>query len=144
MRWTPILVAVHVTLACILVSRSEPPLWRATAGAGLFVAGAAFWFWARLQIGPLRTTRLPDEPPIRFRRDGAFGIVRNPLYFGYLLAAAAPALVAARPVLLVTLAACCVALIVRAAQEERRLHAQLGSVYAEYGRSVKRLIPFVW
>ena len=44
----------------------------------------------------------------------------------------------------VTLGACCVALIVRAAQEERRLHAQLGSVYAEYCRSVKRLIPFVW
>ena len=143
-QWTPVVFAVHVTLGCILVSRSEPSLWRATAGAGLFVVGAAFWFWARLQIGPLRTTRLPDEPPIRFRRDGAFGIVRNPLYFGYLLAAAAPALVAARPVLLVTLAACCVALIVRAAQEERRLHAQLGSVYAEYCRSVKRLIPFVW
>ena len=143
-RWTPILVAVHVTLACILVSRSEPPLWRATIGAGLFVAATAFWFWARLQIGPLRTKRLPIEPPRRFRRDGAFGLVRNPLYFGYLLAAAAPAVVAAQPLLLVTFAGCCVALTVRAEQEERRLHAQLGPVYAEYCRSVKRLIPFVW
>src|SRR5262249_54013388 len=78
---TPLLVAAHVTLACLLVSRSEPPLWRATIGAGLFVTATAFWFWARLQIGPLRAKRLPIEPPRRFRRDGAFGIVRNPLYF---------------------------------------------------------------
>ena len=142
--WSPVVVAVHVTLACILVSRSDPPLWRAIAGAGLFLAAVTFWFWARLQISPLRTKRLPDQPPIRVRCDGAFGIVRNPLYFGYLLAAAAPALVAARPVLLVTFAACCVALTIRAAQDERRLHAQLGPIYAEYCRSVKRLIPFVW
>ena len=33
---------------------------------------------------------------------------------------------------------------IRAEQEERRLHAQLGPAYADYCRTVKRLIPFVW
>lgn len=146
-RWvmlTPAVVGVHATLACMLVSFSHPPPWRAACGMAVFVAGVAFWFRARAQIGPLRVTRLPDQAPTALRRDGAFGLVRNPLFFGYLVVAAAPLLVAARPILLLTFAACFVALAVRAEQEERRLHAQLGPLYDDYCRVVKRLIPFVW
>lgn len=146
-RWvnlSPAVVATHVTLGCILVSIAEPPLWRAAAGVALFTCGVAFWFWARAQIGPLRVTRLPDEPPRQLQCDGAFGIVRNPLFFGYLVVAAAPMIVAARPVLLITFGACLAVLIIRAVQEERRLHAQVGPRYAQYCRDVKRLIPFVW
>jgi len=70
--------------------------------------------------------------------------VRNPLFFGYLVAAAAPLIVAARPVLLISFAGCVAVLTIRAVQEERRLHTQVGPRYAEYCRDVKRLIPFVW
>jgi protein-S-isoprenylcysteine O-methyltransferase Ste14 len=143
-RLSPVLFAIHMTLASLLLSVSSPPRWRAVLGAALFAAALSFWLWARRQIGPLQTTRLPDDPPPRLRRDGAFGVVRNPLYLAYLLAAAGPAVVAAQPVLALTLAACAAALMIRAAQEERRLHAQLGAEYAEYCRTVKRLIPFVW
>jgi len=146
-RWvalSPAVLAAHVALASVLVSIADPPRWRAVLGAALFASGVAFWFWGRAQIGPLRVTRLPDQPPPRLRHDGAFGLVRNPLYLGYLAAAAAPVIVAARPILLATFAACFVTLAVRAAQEERRLHDQLGPPYAEYCRTVKRLIPFVW
>jgi protein-S-isoprenylcysteine O-methyltransferase Ste14 len=146
-RWVmlaPAIVAAHVTLGCILVSLSDPPPWRAACGAALCAAGGAFWFRARAQIGPLRVTRLPDEAPPTLCRDGAFGLVRNPLSFGYLVVAVAPVLVAARPVLLFTFAASFAALAIRAAQEERRLHAQLGATYGVYCSEVKRLIPFVW
>jgi protein-S-isoprenylcysteine O-methyltransferase Ste14 len=146
-RWvalSPAVIGAHVALACLLVSFAEPPRWRTALGVVLLTAGVAFWFWARAQIGPLRVTRLPDEPPPQLRRDGAFGVVRNPLYLGYLVVAAAPVVVAARPILLATLTACFAALAVRAAQEERRLRDQLGPSYAAYCRSVKRLIPFVW
>lgn len=147
-RWVtlaPAVVATHATLAAVAVSMTAPlPLWRAAAGAALFIAGIGFWFWGRRQIGPLGRTRLPDEPPRQLRRDGAFGLVRNPLYLGYLIAAAAPVVVAARPVFALTWLACFAALAIRAAQEEERLHTQLGPVYAEYCRRVKRLIPFVW
>lgn len=141
----PLTVALHVTLACLLVTQETPlaPL-RTTAALALFAAALAFWFRARAQIGPLRKRPLPDEPPPVLRRDGPFGLVRNPLYLAYLGAAAAPALVAARPLLLLTWLICLAALSVRAAQEERRLHAQLGPTYAAYCREVKRLIPFVW
>jgi protein-S-isoprenylcysteine O-methyltransferase Ste14 len=146
-RWvvlTPMLCAAHATLACVLVSLADPPPWRAALGAALFAGGVAFWFRARIQIGPLRATRLPDEPPAELRRDGAFGLVRNPLYFAYLVCAAAPVVVAPRPIVLASLSACFAALAMRAAQEEGRLHAQLGPAYAAYCREVKRLIPFVW
>lgn len=143
-RLSPIIVAVHVTLASIMASLADAPAWRIALGVGLFAAGVAFWFWARAQIGPLAITRLPDQAPSALRRDGAFGLVRNPLYLGYLIAAAAPLVVAARPILLLTYAACFVVLAIRAEQEERRLHDQIGPAYAQYCREVKRLIPYVW
>ncbi|MBX3025150.1 hypothetical protein KF840_09590 [bacterium] len=144
-RAAPLLVAVHVTLACAAVSvMPQVPRLRGGLGIALYAAAQIFWWRARLQIGPLRHRPLPDEAPSGLRRDGPFGLVRNPLYLAYLMAAAAPAIVAARPPLALTWLALFAALAVRAAQEERRLHAQLGAAYAAYCRQVKRLIPFVW
>jgi protein-S-isoprenylcysteine O-methyltransferase Ste14 len=141
---TPYVIAAHMTLGCMLVGRANPPLWRATLGLSSFAAAIGFWFWARAQIGPLRVICLPDQPPRALRRDGPFGVVRNPLYLSYLVAGMAPVIVAVRPVLLFSFAACVAVLVVRAAQEEARLQHQLGAEYTAYCREVKRLIPFVW
>lgn len=141
----PVLLGLHVTSACLLISfATRPAVLPTLLGLALFGAALRFWFRARAQIGAYDRRPLPDDPPPTLRRDGPFGLVRNPLYFAYLLAAAAPALVAGRLSLLFTWLACFVALAVRAAQEERRLHAQLGPEYADYCRAVKRLVPFVW
>lgn len=141
----PLIVAAHVALSSVLLGRAATvaPL-RAVAALVLSAVGIGFWLWARRAIGPLRVRRLPDQPPSRLRRDGPFGMVRNPLYFGTLLTAAAPALAAGRPALLLTFALSMLALYVRSVQEERRLHEQLGPEYAAYSREVKRLVPFVW
>jgi protein-S-isoprenylcysteine O-methyltransferase Ste14 len=142
---TPAVIASHVALSCALLSRMPaPPPGREAASVALCAAGVGFWLWARRAIGPMLVRRLPDEPPEMLRRDGPFGLVRNPLYFGTLLAAAAPAVAAGRPLLVITFALCVLALFVRSVQEERRLHAQLGNEYAAYCREVKRLVPFVW
>ncbi|MEO8605915.1 MAG: hypothetical protein ABI629_25315 [bacterium] len=141
----PLILAAHVTLACILVSLTVPlPPLRTVLGLALFAAAIAFWFRARRQISSFDRRPLPDEPPPALHRDGPFGLVRNPLYSAYLVAAAAPLLVAPRPIAFATWTAACVALIIRATQDERRLHAQLGAAYADYCREVKRLVPFVW
>jgi protein-S-isoprenylcysteine O-methyltransferase Ste14 len=141
----PALVGFHVAASCLLVTvATHIPPGRAAVAVILYVGGVVFWLWARGAIGPIRVTRLPDEPPARLRRDGAFGLVRNPLYFGTLLAAAAPAIAAGRSLLVLSFAAAAAALVVRSVQEERRLHAQLGREYADYCREVKRLVPFVW
>ena len=144
-RAGPLVVAFHVTFACLLVSATNPlPPLRTAIGLVLFAAAMVFWRRARAQIGPLDHRPLPDDAPPELRRDGPFGLVRNPLYLAYLVAAAAPAIVAARPILIVTWLAALAVFAVRAAQEERRLHAQLGPAYAEYCREVKCLIPYVW
>lgn len=142
---TPVILAVHVTASCVLLNLDPSvPTGRAVISVLLFAAGVAFWLWARATIGPIRARRLPDQPPERLRRDGPFGLVRNPLYFGVLVAAAAPALAAAEPLLIPSYALSAAALAVRAVQEEQRLHAQLGPVYEAYCREVRCLIPFVW
>jgi len=142
---TPAIITVHLTLSCLTISVAPAIApWRAGTGLTLFAAGMAFWFWARVMIGPLRRRRLPDEPPPHFRRDGAFGLVRNPLYFGLLVAALAPVVTAGPPASLVTYAGCVIALAVRARQDEQRLHEQVGTEYEAYCRDVSRLIPFVW
>jgi protein-S-isoprenylcysteine O-methyltransferase Ste14 len=144
-RTAPLLMALHVTLACTAVSLlPRLPRGRAVLGAALFAAALRFWWRARRQIGPLHRRPLPNDAPPLLRRDGPFGLVRNPLYLAYLVAAAAPAIVAAAPLLLVTWSAAFAALAVRAMQEERRLHDQLGPAYAQYCREVKSLIPFLW
>lgn len=140
----PAVLSLHIAASCFLLSVASPSTGRILFTGALFAAGIAFWFWARRAISPLTVRLLPDEPPKRLRRDGAFGLVRNPLYFGTLLAAAAPALAAGEPALTITFAASAVALVVRSGQEERRLHEQLGPEYADYSREVKRLLPFVW
>lgn len=144
-RLAPALIAVHMTAACTIISLTAPiPLGRAVAGVLLFAVGLAFWFWARTMISPLRVRRLPEQPPLEFHRHGAFGVVRNPLYLGILIAAAAPVVVTAHPLVVMTFTGCVVALVMRCLQDERRLHQQLGAPYAAYCRVVKRLIPLVW
>lgn len=143
-RLTPVVLTLHVTAACLTLQASEVSIARAAATIGVFACSMGFWFWGRAQIGPLRETRRPDEPPLQFRRDGAFGIVRHPLYASYVLACAAPLFAVPRWYLLFTFVGCFLILAKRAGQDEVRLHQQLGTLYADYCREVKRLIPYVW
>jgi protein-S-isoprenylcysteine O-methyltransferase Ste14 len=140
-----IIMSVHMTVACWSVSlTAAAPWWRTVAGITIFLLGMAFWVWARVAIGPIRVRTLPTDPPARLRRDGAFGLVRNPLYFGLLVSAAGPAIVAGTALPFATLTLAVIVFALRARQEEVRLHAQLGQAYATYCRDVKRLLPFVW
>jgi len=147
-RWVHAIIAlliVHVSAACLtLTLRAPPPLSRCVLAATTFVAGIGFWLWGRVLIGPLRTPRLPNEPPHALRCDGAFGWVRHPLYFGVLVAASAPLIATLRVEIAVTFVLAAIAVVARAQQEEHRLRAQLGAQYDAYCAQVKRLIPFVW
>lgn len=135
----------HMTLACLVLTfTTVVPIWGALVSVAAFASGLAFWVWARSLIGPLRVLRLPDEVPPRLRRDGPFGVVRNPLYLGLLVMGAAPLVVVPWPLLVGTWLLMAATLAVRAAQEEERLHGQLGAAYAAYCREVPRLIPFLW
>jgi protein-S-isoprenylcysteine O-methyltransferase Ste14 len=143
--FTPAVLTLHFAVFCVSVTTgAQVGFWRGLGGAALFAGGVGFWFWGRTAIGPVRLQRVPEDPPLRFRRDGPFAIVRNPLALGVLVAAAAPLVAQPDPVFAVTFTAGAAGLAVRTGQEERRMRAQLGSVYAEYCRDVKRLLPFLW
>ena len=142
---TMVLLSAHVTVACVcLAAMPTVSCGRAAVALALFAAAVGFWLWGRAQIGPLRVTRLPEEPPVRLRRDGAFGLVRHPLYFAMLVLTGARVVASGRVLPALSWALCAAVIAVRAQQEERRLRAQLGAVYDTYCRDVKRLIPFVW
>ncbi len=141
---TPAALALHCTLAATIAAFAEVSPWAMALGAAVYATAAVFWLSGRTLISPLHVRRLPDEPPTQLRRDGAFGVVRHPLYFSYLLACAAPVIVVPRGTLLITFAVCALVLAGRAVIEEWRLRAQLGEEYDDYCRTVKRLIPFVW
>jgi protein-S-isoprenylcysteine O-methyltransferase Ste14 len=144
-RLSPIILTVHISTACSVLSfGSELNSRRLVLGSVIFGAGLAFWFWGRLLIGPTQVRRLPQEPPRQFRQDGAFGLVRHPLYFSVLVMALAPVVATGSVVLLTTFSPCAIAIAVRATQEERRLRLQVGAAYDDYSRRVKRLVPFVW
>lgn len=147
-RWvriTPLVLTIHITACCMTLSVSSP-LSRLglLAGSTAFAMAITFWFWGRSLISPLRQTRLPDDPPLQFHRDGAFAVVRHPLFSSYILACSAPLFVVPRVYLIMTFLACVFALRKRAVQEEIRLHEQLGPPYAAYCREVKQLVPFLW
>jgi len=139
------ILTAHFTLGCLATTAmTQIPLWRAAASAAVFVGGMCVWLWGRASIGPLGRRRVPSEKPSEFRRDGAFAVVRNPMYLGSLLASGGPLVAAPRPALLLGFLLCGLALSMRAIQDERRLHRQLGPIYEQYCREVKRLIPFIW
>lgn len=143
---TSITVSIHVTVSCLTLAFLEEPISWAAAALMIVIygSGLAFWVWARRMIAPLDVQRRPVEAPDRLIRHGAFGLVRNPLYFGVLICAAAPLAAVPRLHLMVSFAVCFAALSLRALQDEKRLLAQVGAPYEDYCRDVKRLIPFVW
>jgi protein-S-isoprenylcysteine O-methyltransferase Ste14 len=149
-RWSTVgsavLLGVYVTLTCVTVSLEQAVRWSAAAASlVVFAIGVILWLRARIQIGPVHVRRLPDQPPPSLRRDGAFGLVRNPLYLGVLIAAGAPLIVTPRLWLVLLYAACALALVIRTLQEERRLRVLLGAEHARYCAEVRwRLFPFIW
>jgi protein-S-isoprenylcysteine O-methyltransferase Ste14 len=141
---TAIGLSVHMVAGCVLLTATDVPPLRATLAVAVFSFAIGFWYWGRRLIGPLRVRRMPDEPPPAFQRNGAFGVVRHPLYFSYLTAALAPVIATLNPWLIVSYGVCVALLGMRAVTEEKRLRAQLGAQYDAYSVQVKRLIPYVW
>ncbi|HYD48885.1 MAG TPA: isoprenylcysteine carboxylmethyltransferase family protein [Terriglobales bacterium] len=137
-------ISVNTALGCIVITNMQISAIGAFFGVLVYGLGIGLWFWGRTQICPIGTKRVPNAAPMRFRRDGAFGLVRHPLYCGMLIASAAPLMATGRLVLLVPYAACVAVMLMRMIQEERLLRQQLGGEYESYQREVSRIIPYIW
>jgi protein-S-isoprenylcysteine O-methyltransferase Ste14 len=124
-----------------------PPHWRlprpVRVGAGLAVGGGS----AVAAAGTLRLGRqlsaLPAPPgDAVLRTDGAYGVVRHPIYAGLLVAATGWAVHRARPEPLIAAGLLSVVLHVKAGYEERLLREHFGAAYDAYSARVPRLLPW--
>lgn len=144
-RYGQVLVAVQFASVAGLFWPGEPR-WRLPgtitgAATALMVGGSALAAAGALRLGPsLRP--LPAPPPgATLRTDGAYGLVRHPIYAGLLIACAGAALRRARPEPLAALAVLAGVLHVKSGYEERLLRAEFGAAYDDYAARVPRLVP---
>lgn len=93
----------------------------------------------RQVAAPTRTSGMPTV----FKTTGVYGLVRHPIYLGWLLMVfGEPTMTATRGVFAVVST---LYLVIAIPLEERSLAATAGPAYAEYRRAVRsRLIPFIW
>ena len=134
-------------------------LWQPLPGAVWAVRGLAAWILTAIQlisvalilraagivgVWELAGVKQPDHAkPVEFRADGPFGIVRHPIYFGWVLMVfATPVMTTSRLLFAVVSTAYLIAAI---PFEEASLVEAFGEKYRAYQRQMKwRLIPGVW
>lgn len=134
-------------------------LWQTLPGVIWATSGALFWLLFAIQmigvalslagarivgVWELAGVRQPDHTrPIDFTASGPFGIVRHPIYLGWVLMVfATPVMTTSRLLFAIVSTGYLIAAI---PLEERSLVHAFGEKYRTYQRQMKwRLIPGVW
>ncbi len=104
-------------------------------GAGLLAA------WGLLSIGRQMSSQAEVRPDTELKTDGAFRVVRHPLYLSILLLWAGGALALASWFMAACTAALVPLFIARSRLEERILMHHFGSAYRAYMSTVPMLVP---
>jgi protein-S-isoprenylcysteine O-methyltransferase Ste14 len=113
------------------------------AGLGFALLSAIFAAWAMWSLGRSYGIKLDLFEDHTLKTDGAFALVRHPMYFGIVTFHLAAALALESVPLLVLTAIFVVPLtLARIAAEERVLRDAFGP-YADYARRVPALVPIV-
>ncbi|MEX2272984.1 MAG: isoprenylcysteine carboxylmethyltransferase family protein [Vicinamibacterales bacterium] len=144
---------------CVFWQPIGDPLWVTDGSARLALrtvqlAGVAFTLWAAgaldgLSLAGIRQLDAPLPPSgiepssTALRYTGPYGVVRHPIYLGWLLIVwLAPTMT---PSHLLFAAVSTAYLIVATFYEERSLHEIFGPAYADYARKVRRkMIPGIY
>ncbi len=147
-----ILLGVAISLLVFDPLILGPLLWRFFPegmiidfiGFAIIVSGLAFAVWARVHLGRYWSARITLAKDHQLIQTGPYRFVRNPIYFGGLVAVLGTAIVEGelRGVLAIVLLV--IAFLRKIRLEERYLRERLGSEYIEYQKRVKVLIPFVY
>jgi protein-S-isoprenylcysteine O-methyltransferase Ste14 len=75
---------------------------------------------------------------------GPYHLVRNPIYFGGLVAVFGTAIVAGEVRGVLAIALVLIAFLRKIRLEERWLRGRFGPAYTEYQKKIKALIPFIY
>jgi protein-S-isoprenylcysteine O-methyltransferase Ste14 len=124
------------------------PLWPESASAGWALVAAelaafAFAWWARIHLGRLWSGMITLREGHRIVDTGPYGLVRHPIYTGFIGACWTLALVKATPASLAGAAILTLIMAWKAKDEERFLRRELGAKgYDDYARRTPMLVPF--
>jgi protein-S-isoprenylcysteine O-methyltransferase len=132
-RWPP-------WLRVRFVPETLPVAW---VGLALTAAGIGFALWARMWIGRNWSGRVTVKEDHELIQSGPYAIVRHPIYSGFLLAILGTAICQGELRSLLALPLATLGWTFKLRLEEAFMTQQFGSVYVDYKRRVKALVPFV-
>ena len=124
-------------------------LWRPTTGQQWLldlavVAGFAFSWWARVEMGDLWSANISRKEGHRLIDSGPYALVRHPIYTGIIFSAFATAALQGTLVALVGAAVMAFGWYLKARREEEFLLEQLGfDTYHDYAERTAMLVPFL-
>jgi protein-S-isoprenylcysteine O-methyltransferase Ste14 len=114
-------------------------------GVAVLALGLALRYWSVAVLGRYFRTTIEVEKGQKVVRRGPYRLVRHPSYSGLILFCLGYGLaVQSWLSLAVTAVLPAVSLVHRIKIEEEALSRELGEDYAEYRKSTKRLIPWIW
>ena len=120
-----------------------PGAWLFWAGAGVTAAGLLFTVWARRHIGRNWSASVTLKRGHELVTSGPYALVRHPIYTGLLFAFAGSALAVGEWRGIVSVAIVLASLWRKLRLEERWMRERFGTVYDDYARRVKALVPYV-
>ena len=108
----------------------------------LAIAGFAFAWWARLQLGGLWSSSVTRKENHKLIDNGPYAFVRHPIYTGLLLGTIGLVAVSGRMSAVIGFVLVVVGIFLKARLEERFLRDELGAdVYGAYAKRVPMLVP---
>jgi protein-S-isoprenylcysteine O-methyltransferase Ste14 len=113
------------------------------AGTLVIALGAALMSWAVLSFRSWRFRAKLDEGH-QLATNGAFGLVRHPIYTGITLLALGSAIWAPTTIIWIGFALIALGSELRARSEEVLLKRAFGDAYVAYSKRTRRFVPFVY
>jgi len=108
------------------------------------VIAFGFCWWARVELGPLWSSRITRRASHHIVDRGPYALVRHPTYLGIIIAALATAAVRGTPAAFIGVVLMTLGLFLKARVEEQFLREELGAqAYNGYAKRVPMLLPFV-
>ena len=150
--------ALHVAMGCAAVALVWDPAtgigflghrltsaaaWVQWLGLAVTICGCAFAIWARACLGSNWSAMVTVKQNHELILRGPYGVVRHPMYSGFLFALAGTAIAVGEIRAFIGLGLAFITFFIKSAAEERFMREEFSDEYARYSQRVRRLIPFI-